>query len=521
MGQTDQSGNSNPAKSPQDEAAKSFNITSEPVVHGALEQDVHKYEATTESVVHNTTTQEGLGELPASYGEDTLFLVARDPNWLFCYWDLNWSRFQAADMKDSQYRIYLKTFKSGAEDSVTQVNPEARNWYIQVDSPGTSYRVELGYHDADNNWATVLSSNEASTPSASVAGDEGRADFATIPYHLTFERLLEMVKDGMAKGESLMTALKRVQGEASDLAKGAIPNWTDEQKRLLAVLLGESMTDVVSMGSEEIDLLLRKRLAERLNTESASELAALGRLNEVFGPGDSSLFSARGGASLFGALGESSLFSALGGASLFRALGESSLFSALGGASLFRALGESSLSSAFGGASLFRALGESSLSSAFGGASFFRELGGASLFSALGGASLFNALGGASLSSALGGASLFSGVGASWSAQPFSIESRRGFFMHVNAEVIFYGGTHPDAKVTIDGQPITLRPDGSFSYHFKLPDGKFEIPIVAESPDGKEKRSATLTFERKTTREGEVEHTVQPAYLSEPMGRKS
>jgi len=192
MGQTDQSGNINPAASPKDEAAKSFNITSEPVVHGSLEGDVHKYEATTE--VHEIGTQSELGELPTSYGEDTLFLVARDPSWLFCYWDVNWSRFQAADMKDSQYRIYLKTVKAGTEESVIQVNPEARNWYLQVESPNTSYRVELGYYDTNNNWATVVSSNEASTPSANVAADEGRADFATIPYHLTFEHLLEMVK---------------------------------------------------------------------------------------------------------------------------------------------------------------------------------------------------------------------------------------------------------------------------------------------------------------------------------------
>jgi hypothetical protein len=34
----------------------------------------------------------------------------------------------------------------------------------------------------------------------------------------------------------------------------------------------------------------------------------------------------------------------------------------------------------------------------------------------------------------------------------------RGFFMHVNAEVIFYGGTDPRAKVTIDGHPVALSP---------------------------------------------------------------
>ena len=66
--------------------------------------------------------------------------------------------------------------------------------------------------------------------------------------------------------------------------------------------------------------------------------------------------------------------------------------------------------------------------------------------------------------------------------------------MHVNAEVIFYGGTDPQAKVTIAGRPVQLQPDGTFRYHFKFPDNDFEIPIVAVSPDGVETRSAVLSL---------------------------
>jgi hypothetical protein len=58
--------------------------------------------------------------------------------------------------------------------------------------------------------------------------------------------------------------------------------------------------------------------------------------------------------------------------------------------------------------------------------------------------------------------SLFSAVGASWGGESFAL-TQREFFMHVNAEVIFYGGTHPEAKVTVAGKPIQLQPDGSQS----------------------------------------------------------
>ena len=91
--------------------------------------------------------------------------------------------------------------------------------------------------------------------------------------------------------------------------------------------------------------------------------------------------------------------------------------------------------------------------------------------------------------------------------------------MHVNAEVIFYGGTHPDAKVWIGGQPIQLSPDGTFRYHFTFPNGDYTIPIVAESPDGVERRAATLRFERNTALGGNVTATPQPDFLGEPMGK--
>lgn len=103
---------------------------------------------------------------------------------------------------------------------------------------------------------------------------------------------------------------------------------------------------------------------------------------------------------------------------------------------------------------------------------------------------------------------------SSWSSAP------RGFFMNVNAELIFYGGTHPQARVTIDGKPVQLQPDGTFRYHFVYPDAGYEIPIVAVSPDGLETRRAVLRFERSTSCEGQVDATPQPP-LGEPMGRKS
>ncbi len=106
-------------------------------------------------------------------------------------------------------------------------------------------------------------------------------------------------------------------------------------------------------------------------------------------------------------------------------------------------------------------------------------------------------------------------------SSPFgaSFGKARGFHMHVNAELIIYGGTEPNAKLRIDGENITLSKDGTFAYHFVFPDGQFHIPVEATSADGVETRSALLSFARMTEIAGDVRKTGQPV-MDEPIGRK-
>src|SRR4051794_14995400 len=77
--------------------AGAFQISSEPIA-GADETEAHKFEigsATEAGGASESPVFEDLGELPASYQEDTLFLVARDPRWVFTYWDFDWIKYPA------------------------------------------------------------------------------------------------------------------------------------------------------------------------------------------------------------------------------------------------------------------------------------------------------------------------------------------------------------------------------------------------------------------------------------------
>ncbi len=381
-----------------------FKLSPDPLVMD--EGEVHKFEVAPEPVAEpsfsETPAYEDLGELPATYLEDTLFLVARDPRWLFSYWDFDWSHYPTSAFRGGVAQFFLKIFTSaGVEESVIEVKPEARNWYVPVNAPNTSYAAAIGFYTPAGSWHTIATSGLATTPGDSLATEAStETAFATVPAHLSFERMLGLLKQRMEEGESLIAALSRIAGEGQlQFRAGQAPTWTDSQKRLLAALLGDTLIDTLAMGSEEIDQLLRKQLQEKLHSETAS----LGLTESLFAPGVSSLYS---------------------------------------------------------------------------------------------------------------------GIGASWSAQPFSVHAERGFFMHVNAEIIFYGGTHPDATVWVDGQEIQLQPDGTFRYHFRLPDGDFAIPIVAQSPDQVEQRTATLSFVRGTSKTGKVDDTGQPEGLAPLIGQK-
>ena len=353
-----------------------------------------------------------LGDLPHSYGDESVFVIAQEPHWLFCYWDYTLT-------EGVQGAVFLRHGRETAArpEAEVPVPAETNSWYLSVRDADADYYVELGHYNGGH-WKTLARSGTVLTPRDTLAGF-GEPVFANMPFHATFQQLVEKLRGEMREGESLAAALARLQGRG-DLPLGRL---SPAQRIALDRLID---TEMGSLTSAE--------LASYLGSPGAS-LFSGGFAPSSWGAAAASWAQAPGGYS-------SGYLAALG----------------LGGAS-------------------------------WSGASFEQALG--------------------------------SWSSASWGAQSSWMSSwgPREFFMHLNAEVIFYGGTHPDAKVTIAGKEIMIRPDGTFRYHFVFPDGEFEIPITATSPDGVETRRGVLRFERATTRQGDVGSTAQPA-LGAPMGRK-
>ncbi len=91
-----------------------------------------------------------------------------------------------------------------------------------------------------------------------------------------------------------------------------------------------------------------------------------------------------------------------------------------------------------------------------------------------------------------------SGAVSSLASPVIKKERLKDFQLVVNTELIIYGQTEPQARLTVGGQPIELRPDGSFSLRFFLPDGKQVIPVVAVSSDGEQAKSITPIIHKET-----------------------
>lgn len=75
---------------------------------------------------------------------------------------------------------------------------------------------------------------------------------------------------------------------------------------------------------------------------------------------------------------------------------------------------------------------------------------------------------------------------------------KREFHFDLDAELIIYGSTEREAHVMLQGEPVQLRPDGTFTVRCSLPNCRQVIPAVASSPDGMEQQTIVLAIERNT-----------------------
>jgi hypothetical protein len=179
-----------------------------------------------------------LGELPRSYGGGFLFAIARDPHTIFAYWDVDWPAiFQ--DLAPSDRKVHLRVlWHEGIEESTAAVEPLAGSHLLSVLHARSSYRIEIGYYAPDNVWNSVAISASVITPPDDVAG-EGPVDVATIPFHLSFQRIVDTFRGSKYDGDALAEIVGRLQHHA-DSSEATLPEEERELLRALESGLSES-----------------------------------------------------------------------------------------------------------------------------------------------------------------------------------------------------------------------------------------------------------------------------------------
>jgi hypothetical protein len=72
------------------------------------------------------------------------------------------------------------------------------------------------------------------------------------------------------------------------------------------------------------------------------------------------------------------------------------------------------------------------------------------------------------------------------------------FSFKLDTELIVHGSTRPGSVLTVQGDPVDLRDDGSFTIRVNQPEGRQVVAFTAVSPRGSERRMIVLGIERNT-----------------------
>lgn len=144
--------------------------------------------------------------LPAYHGMPMLLAIPRDPHTLFVCWSVDWATAFTAGLPIDR-RAHVRVWSDTAQKRVP-AEPTVGCCTIGGLEPGETYFAELGYYAPAGSWNVIVTGNEVMMPFASAANDEG-IDVATIPFHLTFERMMHDLRD--ESGGRLAEIIARVQ----------------------------------------------------------------------------------------------------------------------------------------------------------------------------------------------------------------------------------------------------------------------------------------------------------------------
>jgi len=123
-------------------------------------------------------------ELPGSYNEPKLVLMPKDPEYMFCYWELTPNLIEEKEREKMPAGNYRETLKINWE-SKSLFEPNftfipvffwARKWYFGVPQVGQRYQVELGWLSDSGHFISIIRSNLSELPESWAATQKRLAE---------------------------------------------------------------------------------------------------------------------------------------------------------------------------------------------------------------------------------------------------------------------------------------------------------------------------------------------------------
>jgi uncharacterized protein len=115
---------------------------------------------------------EGLADLPEGYGESSIVLLPRDPQWAYTYWDVPNDHKEALRYQGG-VRLALR-FYDVTDIDINYQRPHslqqyecdelAREWYLPIPVSDRDYVVEIGYIAVDGRWLILARSAPVRVP---------------------------------------------------------------------------------------------------------------------------------------------------------------------------------------------------------------------------------------------------------------------------------------------------------------------------------------------------------------------
>ncbi len=215
--------------------------------------------------------------------DDLLYVIARDPKSLFLYWDLNWTRLFAR-VGLSPRQVHLRIYRGdGSIEGTQEINPFRGHCYAEVSAAGMNYYCELGGFDGSE-WTGMTRSGSTATPEASMS-DDLSAEFATLPAHISFQRLLDICGATHLDRAILARSVAELEENARVLqAKMAPDNWSHLATEITAKLKGVSDGETNDGRAADLSKLVEIALrSEGPAAPTAAEQARWKELGERYG----------------------------------------------------------------------------------------------------------------------------------------------------------------------------------------------------------------------------------------------